>query len=250
MYPQLLKIGPLVIYTYGFFILLAFVIPYLLARKEVKTWGISEEFLTNLWILLLLGGLGGGKLLYIFLHLPSILKNPLSGGNLRGGFAYLGGFAGAFLAGAIYIRIRKESLPRVSYILTPYIPLGQAIGRWGCFFNGCCYGRPTLLPWGMVFPLNSPAGYHYGALPLHPAQLYASLFNLVFFLFLWKLRNKGRHKYRLLPLYFLIYLLFRGALEFVRGDVIPVINNITLLHVTLPFLLTFTFIWWKKWKMD
>jgi len=248
MHPILLKIGSLTIYTYGVFVALGFFLPCVLAWKEKDRFQIKGEFLGNLWMVIILAGLAGGKLLFIILHLSSFLSHPMSGEFWRGGFAYLGGFFFSYLFGSIYVRKCGYSLPRVSYFLAPYIPLGQAIGRIGCFFNGCCYGRPTSLPLGMIFPLSSPAGYHYGLLPLHPAQLYASLFNFILFLFLWNLRNKGYQRFSLLPLYFLIYITFRALLDILRGDAIILIDNLTILQFLTPFLLTLSFLWWRKWK--
>jgi len=248
MHPVLIKLGPVTIYTYGLFIFLAFLLPYLLARKEASQWGISEEFLSNLWLVILFGGVIGGKILFILLHLPTVLSHIHEINYWRGGFAYFGGFFFAYFLGAWYIRKKGYSLPQLSYFLTPYIPLGQALGRIGCFFNGCCYGKPTSLPWGMVFQLNSPAGHHYGLSPLHPTQLYASLFHFCFFLFLKNMRDKRKHKWRLLPFYLLIYLCFRGFLDFLRGDAIKIIGELTILQAFIPFLLSITFIWWIRWK--
>ncbi|NOZ64220.1 MAG: prolipoprotein diacylglyceryl transferase [Caldiserica bacterium] len=248
MYQILFRIGHFTIYTYGIFVALGFFLSFLLAWKEKDNFQIEGEFLGNLWMILIIAGLAGGKLLFIILHLPDFLSNPTSAEFWRGGFAYLGGFFLALLFASLYIRKSGYSIRRVSYFLTPYIPLGQAIGRIGCFFNGCCYGKPTSMPWGMTFPLSSPAGYHYGLLPIHPTQLYASIFNFILFLFLWKLRNSGHQKFRLFPLYFLIYITFRALLDIVRGDTIILIGNLTLLQFLTPFLLTLGFLWWRKWK--
>ncbi len=249
MHPILFRIGNFTFYTYGVFVFLAFITVLWMAYKESKAFNLSPSFIIDLGLVIIIGGLAGGKLAYFLINPQELLPSLLHPGYWRGGFVFLGGLSSGFLSGFFFIRKKGEDIKRVSYFLTPYIPLGQAIGRLGCFFNGCCFGRPTSLPWGMVFPLSSPAGYHYGSLPLHPTQLYSCLFNLFLFLLLWKWRRKRKFLWSLFPLYLAIYLTFRGIMEFLRGDVILLFPGITLLHLLIIPGYILSFWWWRRWRI-
>ena len=110
----------------------------------------------------------------------------------QGGLTLYGGIAGGIVAGLLaapYLRLPRWT---TADALAPSIALGTAFGRVGCFLNGCCYGRPTDRPWGVVFPADSFAGLAYGAQPVHPAQLYFSAAGLGVFLLAWGLRRRPR----------------------------------------------------------
>ena len=106
----------------------------------------------------------------------------------HGGLVYYGGLIGASLACIIYSAWKKLPLWRLADILAPSIALGYVFGRFGCLMNGCCYGRPTTMPWGIRFP----AGHETYPNFVHPTQIYDSLLNLGLYLFLaWLYRRKN-----------------------------------------------------------
>jgi phosphatidylglycerol:prolipoprotein diacylglycerol transferase len=98
------------------------------------------------------------------------------------------------------------------------VALGQTLGRIGNFLNGDAFGTPTSLPWGIVFPLDSPAGMTYPGQPLHPAMLYEAVGDFLIFLVLWRLSRRPARTGFLSALYFVLYGLVRFPCEFVRGD--------------------------------
>ncbi len=221
MFPTLLKLGPLSIPSYGFFIALAFLAAILLASRIAKSQGEDPDKIVDLGIWIMISGLVGARLLYVCLewgyfrdNLWKIIIPPYSG------FVYYGGFIGGFLATLYFLWSRKMNTWKTGDILAPAIALGQAIGRWACFFNGCCYGGPVrsnFLP-GLVYPTGSDPCLQYGAVPLHPTQIYESLgCLLIFALLLWKEKRKSFDG-QLIWGYVVLYGVLRFLLEFLRGD--------------------------------
>jgi len=247
MHPILFRIGQFEIYSYGVLVALAFYISLYLLIKDSRhknlggqalheTLGgqanidISTIFDISFWVVI--SGILGGKLAYIIFNLPAYLENPLDASLWRGGFIFQGGLFLSLAVVFLYAKKKKISFPAVADLFIPYAALGQAIGRIGCFLNGCCYGKPTVLPIGKVFAINSPAFYHYGALPLHPTQLYSSLFLLTLFLILKKIRTNGKFEGETLLFYLILYPAFRFFLDFLRGDRLgPFFHNLTLFQI-------------------
>ena len=135
---------------------------------------------------------------------------------LRSGGVYYGGFLGGFIALALLIRWYKLPFWKVGDAFAPGVALGQAFGRQGCFSAGCCWGKPTSLPWGVHF---TEAGHEYTGVPiygpdghdlyLHPTQLYESFFMLAVFAFLFYLHRKKKFNGQVLITYAIIYSIFR-----------------------------------------
>jgi phosphatidylglycerol:prolipoprotein diacylglycerol transferase len=144
---------------------------------------------------------------------------------LRSGGVYYGGFLGGFAALAILIRFYKLPFWKVADAFAPGVALGQAFGRQGCFSAGCCWGKPTTLPWGVHF---TALGHEYTGVPmygpdgsdlyLHPTQLYESFFMLLVFAFLFYLHRKKKFSGQVLIAYAIIYSIFRFFIEFIRDD--------------------------------
>ncbi len=122
------------------------------------------------------------------------------------GLVFLGGVIGGTIAILIYIWIKKLPVWKIGDIAAPALAMGAAIGRVGCFFNGCCYGVLTTLPLGVNF----------FDLPRHPTQIYSSIYNLFIFSVVWGIREKVEKDGFLLWLYILLYSFFRFLIEFIR----------------------------------
>jgi phosphatidylglycerol:prolipoprotein diacylglycerol transferase len=105
----------------------------------------------------------------------------------------------------------------VADALTPSVALGTMFGRVGCYLNGCCYGRPTTLPWGVTFPPDSYAGAEFGNATLHPSQLYAAVAGLVMFLLLWSIRTRVRVPGFLFWIFIAMFALVRVGIDFTRA---------------------------------
>src|SRR5579864_9007570 len=178
MHPILFQIGPLTLRTYGALIALAFLAAIRMAKWGVRLRGIPEAFLMDLSIILVFGGLIGARLFYVLLNFSYYLEHPLESLKVwEGGLVFYGGFLVASAAGIFYVRTKKYSVGVVADCLAPALAVGQAVGRLGCFFAGCCYGKPTSAPWAVTF--KDPASLAPLGVDLHPTQIYESIGDLV-----------------------------------------------------------------------
>jgi phosphatidylglycerol---prolipoprotein diacylglyceryl transferase len=221
MYPELFRIGSFPINTYGVFLAIAFLCAILLAVKLAERDGLPRERIYDLSLWMLLASLIGSKVLMFFTE-PEYRDHPmqlLSLDFLRSGGVFYGGLLGAMLVG--YLLMKRYKLPwwKTADACAPAIAIGNFFGRQGCFAAGCCWGKPTNLPWGVKF---SQLGHEITGVPidthLHPTQLYESFaMLLVFFLLLWLHRRK-RFDGQVILLYALFYAIIRFAIEFLRDD--------------------------------
>jgi phosphatidylglycerol:prolipoprotein diacylglycerol transferase len=217
MYPILLKIGPITIYTYGSLLCLAFLAALWVAGREAQRVGLPSGRIWDLGFYLLAAALVGARALEVLLNLHRYVETPLDIFKVwDGGLAFQGGLLLAFITALAYIR--RHGLPVWGTLdaLALGIPLGQSIGRIGCFMAGCCYGRPTELPWGVTF--THPESLGPLGVKVHPTQLYESLLVLGVLAVLYHLRTRKRFDGQLLGTYFLLAGLARFVVEFFRGD--------------------------------
>ncbi len=216
MYPVAFHIGSHVVYWYGVMIVLACVAGELLLLWFAWREGIAWDMALLWTILLLVGGRAGA-------HLGGLVRDSLLGGSIVNPLAHKGQvsygvFVGIVAAGWICARLMRLSLWKLLDLAAPSVALGFAITRIGCFLTGCCYGRPTNLPWGVVFPPFSPAWLAFGDTPVHPVQLYSSLGNLVLFAALLALRRRQRFDGFLFLSWAALYAVLRFVLEMFRAD--------------------------------
>jgi len=221
MYPELFRIGNFPINTYGVFLALAFLCAILIAVRLARRDGLPAEKIYDLSLWMLLAGLAGSKILMLFTE-PDYRDNPallLSLDFLRSGGVFYGGLLGAVLAG--YFLMRRYKLPwwKTADACAPGIAVANFFGRQGCFAAGCCWGKPTTLPWGVKF---TELGHQITGVPtdvhLHPTQLYESFGMLLVFLFLLWLHKRKRFDGQVILAYALLYSAIRFAIEFVRDD--------------------------------
>jgi phosphatidylglycerol:prolipoprotein diacylglycerol transferase len=221
MYPELFRIGNFPINTYGALLALAFLCGILIAAKLAARDGLPRERVYDLGLWILLAAIVGSKILMIFTE-PDYRENPLhifSPDFLRSGGVFYGGFIGAILAG--YFLIRRYKLPwwKTADAFAPGLALGNAIGRQGCFAAGCCWGKPTTMPWGVEFTeagnkvTGVPLGVH-----LHPTQLYESFGALLIFFFLLWLHRRRRFSGQVMLFYAVLYAIMRFTIEIFRDD--------------------------------
>jgi phosphatidylglycerol---prolipoprotein diacylglyceryl transferase len=221
MYPELFRIGNFPINTYGVFLAIAFLCAIMIAVRLARRDGLPGEKIYDLSLWMLLAGLVGSKILMLFTE-PEYRDNPaqfLSLDFLRSGGVFYGGLLGAVLAG--YLLMKRYKLPwwKTADACAPGIAVANFFGRQGCFAAGCCWGKPTTLPWGVKF---TEAGHQITGVPtdahLHPTQLYESFaMLLVFFLLLWVHKRK-RFDGQVILAYALLYSVIRFLIEFVRDD--------------------------------
>ncbi len=222
MYPELFRIGNFPITTYGIFLASGMLLALIIASRLAARDGLPRERIYDLGLWVLVGGLLGSKVLMFFVE-PDV--NIFTLDFLRSGGVYYGGFLGGLLALVILIRFYKLPFWKVGDALAPGVALGQAFGRQGCFAAGCCWGKPTSLPWGVHFtelgheytgvPLYGPDG---SSLHLHPTQLYESFIMLAVFGFLVWLHRHKKFNGQVLITYGIIYSLVRFSIEFIRDD--------------------------------
>ena len=225
MHPILFRVGPFQLYTYGALLATAFLLAIYLAMRNAEREGVKSEFIADLGIIIILSSIVGARLFYIvFYDLENTLDNPRQLLTLQQtGLVFYGGLIFAAGAGIAYCRVKKASIPVILDITAPSIALGQAVGRIGCFMSGCCYGKPTLLPWAVTFPHLSHAR--------HPTQIYESLVTFAIFLtLLWYAKRKTAAG-QVAWLYLILYAVARFFLEFVRGDNLPFLFNLTISQV-------------------
>jgi phosphatidylglycerol---prolipoprotein diacylglyceryl transferase len=221
MYPILFRIGSFPINTYGVFLALAFLCAIFVTVRLAARDGLPKEKIYDLCLWLLLSSLVGSKLLMLFTE-PEYRANPkllFSLDFLRSGGVFYGGLIGALLAGFILMRRWKLPWWKTADACAPGIALGNFFGRQGCFSAGCCWGKPTTLPWGVQFTeagheiTGVPTGFH-----LHPTQLYESFTMLVVFFFLLWLHKKKKFSGQVILAYAVIYATVRFLIEFLRDD--------------------------------
>ncbi len=220
MHPLLFRIGPLPIYSYGTMLALAFLVGIFLARRRAGKMGVEPDLITDLSIYIMIGTLLGARLFYVLTDWSSFRYNILDAFKIwEGGLVFQGGLFGGVLLSFWYLKTRKVSPWRVADVIIPSVALGHALGRIGCFLNGCCFGSETSLPWGVTFPPESLAAQHFGvAHSVHPAQLYSVLNALLIFTVLMILTPRVRFPGQLFWLYGIFYGATRFVLEFIRVE--------------------------------
>jgi phosphatidylglycerol:prolipoprotein diacylglycerol transferase len=217
MHPVLLKIGKLSIHTYGFFIALGFLTGIFLAKNEAKRLGADHEKILDLCFYLLIAAIVGSRLFYVVMNPKVFVSDPLEIFRLwRGGLVFYGGFIAALITAIVYMKKRKMQLWKTADIMAPALAAGQFLGRLGCFFAGCCYGKTCELPWAITF--RNPNSLAPIGIPLHPTQLYHALSNLLIFGFLWFFRSRKTFDGQLFWVYVFLYAVTRSFLEVFRGD--------------------------------
>jgi phosphatidylglycerol:prolipoprotein diacylglycerol transferase len=221
MYPEIFRIGSFPINTYGVFLAISFLCAIWVSVKLAARDGLPREKIYDLSLWMLLAGLVGSKILMLFTE-PEYRPNPLqllSLDFLRSGGVWYGGLIGAVLTSLFLMRRYQLPWWKTADAFAPGIAIGNFFGRQGCFAAGCCWGKPTSLPWGVKF---TEAGHEITGVPtdtyLHPTQLYESFAMLLVFLFLLWLHKRKRFSGQVILAYALSYSIIRFAIEFVRDD--------------------------------
>jgi phosphatidylglycerol:prolipoprotein diacylglycerol transferase len=220
MHPVLFKVGPFTLHTYGIFVAAAFFLAIFLSLHLANREGLDAERMLDLAFYITLSAIVGARLLFVIVEYPYFLENPLRIFKIwEGGLVFFGGLILAVIVAILYMKKQGMPVLKVGDIVAPAMVLAQSVGRFGCLSAGCCYGKQTDVPWGIVFsnPDSLVPAERLG-LTLHPTQLYSSLANLTLFLFLFILYKKKRFDGQVLLMYGILYPVVRSVLEFFRGD--------------------------------
>ncbi|MBI4210997.1 MAG: prolipoprotein diacylglyceryl transferase [Deltaproteobacteria bacterium] len=258
MHPILFKIpifGGIPIATYGLLVAVAFLIGNFWVRYESKRLGDNPETASDLIFWIILSGLAGSRMLYHNVAEPSrYFSKPLVFFKFwEGGLVFYGGFIAAAIGGSYFCYRHRLRVLKYFDIVAPALSLGHAVGRVGCFFAGCCFGRPTHdHPWyAVIFPEiaegRAPAG-----IPLYPTQLMESGAELIIFGFLLWLRLRKKFDGQIFVTYVMLYAIVRSIIEIFRGDldrgfiIDPWLS--TSQFISLILFLIGAFIYWAKWS--
>ena len=217
MHPVLFHVGPFALHTYGVFVAMAFLSAIGLALKEARRVGEDADQILDLCFYILIAAIVGSRILYVVIEWPTFVNDPVEIVRIwHGGLIFYGGFFGAVVTALWYVR--KKGLPvwKTADIIAPSIAFGQFVGRLGCFSAGCCYGKPSSLPWAVTF--THPESLAPIGIALHPTQLYSSLNGLVIFGLLTGLTRVKRFQGQIFWTYVLLYSVTRSIIEFFRGD--------------------------------
>jgi phosphatidylglycerol:prolipoprotein diacylglycerol transferase len=221
---------PVSLHTYGLLIATGFLLAMTLAARVAKREGEDPDRIVDLAFYLLLAGLIGSRIVYILTKLDEYVRNPIEILMFwRGGLVWYGGFIAAAVFVFYYCRRYRLDYWKFADILMPFVALAHAFGRFGCLAAGCCFGRPTEVAWGIVFPIGSMAqqaqqsgglleGINDAALPVHPTQLYEAGFELAMFWLLVLIRPHKRFHGQLFLTWLAAYPIARSIIELFRGD--------------------------------
>ncbi|MCP4643846.1 MAG: prolipoprotein diacylglyceryl transferase [bacterium] len=243
MLPTLLKLGPLAIHSYGVMFAIAFLVAMHRMHKAAIRWDLDPDAISDASFGTLIVGLLGTRILYIAMFRSEFsLSDPIGLIAIwRGGLVFQGAIIPGLLFLVWFLRRKKQPFWRTLDVVCPAMAICHAIGRMGCFLNGCCYGRTSDLPWAIPFrripwSLDEPATgsqafldhcHRYGvsttdahwSLPVHPTQLYSTLaLTLIFVLLLVLVRRFYLFDGFVFTTYLIVYSVFRFFNEYLRGD--------------------------------
>jgi phosphatidylglycerol:prolipoprotein diacylglycerol transferase len=222
MYPRLFELGPITVYTYGVLLAAAYLFGLQLAMRRAQARGLDHNRVLDLGIFIIISALIGAKLLLLVTDWRAFRADPKELLTLaRSGGVFYGGLILAVSVALWYIRRNGLPLWTTCDVFAPGIALGHVVGRFGCLFAGCCFGKPTTLPWGVTFTdpfaaqnVGTPLG-----VPLHPTQIYEAGAEFLILMVLLATERKGKpFAGRTFWLYMLLYAISRFVIEFFRGD--------------------------------
>lgn len=224
MYPILFKIGSFEFASYGLMTALAYLAGSFYLFKRLHYIKLDKDTFWNIIFIAFVAALLGSKILYLLLSWQELgatfgerfffaLK------NFRYGFVFLGGAVTAILSLLYYMKKKNLPVLKTADFLVVGLPLAHAVGRIGCFLAGCCHGKPTQMPWGVIFTHpHTLVPPQFQGIALHPTQLYEVGANLILFFFLQQYYKKPHKNGGVLAAYIVGYGVIRFVIEFFRGD--------------------------------
>lgn len=256
------------IHSFGVMVALGFLAALWVALERGRREKLAETVIWDVWTVALISGVAGARLLYVIEHWDFFRGNRWQMLAVwQGGLVWYGGLGAALLTGVLYLRYRRQPMLRMMDAVTPAAMVGLAFGRIGCFLNGCCFGRPTDLPWGVSFPKFGGSGQFHSALAqrfspafdhqvatlgldpgmpasdaVHPTQLYSSAAALIIFLLLTAYYPRRKRCGEVFWLMLVLYGIARFLVEALRTNT-TVWMGLSLAQVmslvTVPFALGF-----------
>ena len=243
MYPELLKIGPVTIYSFGLMAAIGFLMGGFLLERELARVGHNKELAGSIIIAALIGGIIGAKIYYL-------IEYP--GGEIfsGAGLVWYGGLIGGFLAVVWWINRKGLPFLLVADLMGPLLLMGQGFGRIGCFLAGDGdYGPPSDVPWAIAFP----DGVVPTQVPVHPTMVYDFLLLFTLFFILWSIRKKNFKRGTIFGLFAVFMGCERFFTEFWRNEPNILFETFSLAQI-LSVLLLFAgiglIIFVNKYKKD
>jgi phosphatidylglycerol:prolipoprotein diacylglycerol transferase len=231
MHPILFEIGGFPVYTYGVLLAAAYLLGLQFALVRARARGLDANRVMDLGIWIIISALIGAKLLLLIVEFDTFRQNPRELITLmRSGGVFYGGLIAAVGVAIWYLRRHRLHVWSVADAFAPGIALGHVIGRMGCFFAGCCFGRSTDVPWAVTFR-SEYAAQNVGTplnIPLHPTQLYEAGAELIILGLLLLFERKGRpFPGRTFWGYMLVYGITRFIIEMYRGDARGMVGDLS-----------------------
>ncbi len=215
MCPTILEFGSLAIRSYGVCLAAAVLLTVWLVERDARKRGEGGHRIFDLAVIIMAASITGARVMYVAQHWSEYRFDVLRSFMVwEGGLVFLGGLLPGIVVGLLYLRLKGMCHLRDTIAL--YLPIGVAVTRVGCFLNGCCYGVPTDLPTGVVFPPHSAAGAEFMGVHIHPTQLYSAAAALLIFLILKVIQRRGPREGVLFWSFLLIYSLFRFGVDWIR----------------------------------
>jgi phosphatidylglycerol---prolipoprotein diacylglyceryl transferase len=244
MYPVILHLGPLTIYSYGLMMAIGFMTAAYLTSKELSRHGLDGELASTMVFWAAIGGLAGARVFAIFEDWNGFITDPLHALFSGAGFVWYGGLIGGFIA--VTATIRRHGLPWLTTVdcIAPGMVLGHGIGRIGCQLAGDGdWGHETTLPWGMAYP-NAIVGWNYPpGVRVHPTPLYELAAYVAIFAFLWSIRKRPHAAGSIFWWYLVLAPAARFLVEFVR------INPRVMMGLTEAQLISLGLMAIGSWKL-
>jgi phosphatidylglycerol:prolipoprotein diacylglycerol transferase len=210
--------GPFSIHSFGLLIAIGLIVfVWLASRHPWRKKLVNENQFINIICISIVIGVLGGRLLYVITEWKSIGFFLEIFALWQGGFSLLGSILAIVLVLPLYLRSHNIRILPFFDLLALFAPLLQAIARLGCFFAGCCYGLPTVLPWAIVYQASDAIGP--ACIGLHPTQLYsAGLLFLIFLVLYFIVQHRITKAGQLLCIYLILVSIERFVVDFFRGD--------------------------------
>jgi phosphatidylglycerol:prolipoprotein diacylglycerol transferase len=256
MYRYLLKLGPVTLYSYGAMLAFAFIAGTFFAASRARKQSIDQNRIIDLSLVIVISSLIGARLFFVALNLSFYKNNLIDVFKIwEGGLVFYGGFIFAFVSAVFFLKKNRLNVWKVADIFSAPLALGIAIGRIGCFLNGCCYGKVSQR-FGVCFPAkdNPPAFAQQVfegiipqtavcSIPVIPTQLYESGACLMIFFLILALERKKRFDGFSFWIFVMLYSLFRFIIEGFRYyDANFIFGPITVSQAVSVFLFAISLI--------
>jgi phosphatidylglycerol:prolipoprotein diacylglycerol transferase len=257
MYPILFQLGAITIYTYGVLVAIGVILALFYARRRASIMGLPPREIWDLGIYMIFAALVASKIWLVLSSWNYYAANPsqiFSIATFESAGTFYGGLAGSILMIFTYCRLRNLPLLPVFDVSAAALPLAHALGRLGCLAAGCCFGKPTTLPWSVIFT-NEEAARLAGTplhVLLHPTQLYEAAAEFLNFLLLVWLGGRQKFSGQILGAYFMLYGMERAIIEFFRGDpgrTLMLHGSLSLMQiVSVGLVFTGAGLWWRGFR--